>query len=165
MLGIERRVPGGQFDAVAGGQDKSRRLVRDDETQHDATIDVSLDGRLLGRPFVHGRRVYHALAVLALLLCAGLACADNVTPAATGTFAPKPEVVDEADVLRVQLAESRADALAAKIESARRDLETLQKAAQDERAKLTAKYRLAAGDQVDPTSREIKRAPKKDVKK
>ncbi len=101
---------------------------------------------------------------LSLLLCAGLACADNVTPA-TGTLAPKPEVVDEADVLRVQLAESRADSLAAKIESARRDLETLQKAAADERAKLTAKYKLADGDQVDPTTRAIKRAPKKDVKK
>ncbi len=93
---------------------------------------------------------------LSLMLCAGLACAD--TPA-------KPEVADEADVLRVQLAESRADSLAAKIESARRDLETLQKAAADERAKLTVKYKLGEGDQVDPTTRAIKRAPKKDVKK
>lgn len=90
----------------------------------------------------------------ALLLCAGLACAD-----------PKPEVADEADVLRVQLAESRAESLAVKIEAAKRDLADLQKAATDERTKLTTKYRLGEGDQVDPTTRAIKRAPKKEAKK
>lgn len=93
-------------------------------------------------------------SILAVLLCAGIACAD-----------PKPEIVDEADVLRVQLAESRAESLAVKIEAAKRDLAELQKAASDERTKLTTKYRLGEGDQIDPQTRAIKRAPKKDVKK
>lgn len=92
--------------------------------------------------------------ILVLLLCSGLAYADA-----------KPETVDEADILRVQLAESRADALAAKIESAKRDLADLQKATEAARASLQQKYKLAAGDQVDPTTREIKRAPKKEPKK
>ncbi len=92
---------------------------------------------------------------LSLLLCAGLAYAD--TPA-------KPEVADEADVLRVQLAESRAENLAVKIEAAKRDLADLQRAAQDARAKLTAKYVLVDGDQVDPVSRVIQRAPKPETK-
>lgn len=96
--------------------------------------------------------------VAALLFAAAYACAD-----------PVPEIVDEADVLRVQLAESRADSLATKIETAKRDLADLQKQADALRAALQQKYKLAEGDQVDPTTRAIKRAPKaapkKDVKK
>lgn len=75
------------------------------------------------------------------------------------------ETADEADVLRVQLAETRAEELAAKIELARRDLETLRTAARDERAALQKKYKLGDGDSIDPQTRAIRRAPKKDVKK
>lgn len=75
------------------------------------------------------------------------------------------ETVDEADALRVQLAESRAEELAAKIEVARRDLEALRTAARDERAALQKKYRLNDGDKIDPQTRAIVRAPRKDVKK
>lgn len=75
------------------------------------------------------------------------------------------EIVDEADALRVQLAESRAEELAAKIEVARRDLEKLRAAADNERAALQKKYRLNDGDKIDPKTRAIVRAPKKDVKK
>lgn len=85
-------------------------------------------------------------------------------------FADKPEVAEEADVLRVQLAESRAELLAARIEQAKADLATLVEAAKTERSALQKKYKLAEGDQIDPKTREIKRAPKapepkKDVKK
>lgn len=75
------------------------------------------------------------------------------------------EIVDEVDVLRVQLAESRADALAAKIEAAKRDLAELHRLADDARAALQKKYKLDAGDQIDPSTRAIKRAPKKEAKK
>ena len=94
---------------------------------------------------------------LSLLLCAGLACAE--TPA-------KPEIVDEADVLRVQLAESRAAELTAKIEVARRDLEALklQAAVAVETLEQKYKFKLADGDQIDPTTRAIKRAPKPETK-
>lgn len=95
------------------------------------------------------------LAFVAALFCAALACAEPV----------KDETVDEADALRVQLAESRAEELAAKIEVARRDLERLRAAADAERAALQKKYRLTDGDRVDPQTRAIVRAPKKDVKK
>lgn len=75
------------------------------------------------------------------------------------------ETADEADVLRVQLAETRAEELATKIEMAKRDLETLSKAAEAERAALQKKYKLVDGDSVDGKTRAIKRAPKKDAKK
>lgn len=92
------------------------------------------------------------LAILAtLLLLAAHALAD--------------ETADEADVLRVQLAETRAEELAAKIELARRDLAQLQAAARDARAALQQKYKLGDGDAIDPQTRAIKRAPKKDGKK
>lgn len=92
-------------------------------------------------------------AIATLLLCAAFASAAE------------PETIDEADALRVQLAESRAEELAAKIEVARRDLEKLRAAADTERAALQKKYRLTDGDRVDPQTRAIVRAPKKDVKK
>ena len=92
-------------------------------------------------------------AIATLLLCAALASAAE------------PETVDDADALRVQLAESRAEELAAKIEVARRDLEKLRAAADAERVALQKKYRLADGDRVDPQTRAIVRAPKKDAKK
>lgn len=95
------------------------------------------------------------LAFVAILFCAALACAE---PA-------KEEIVDEADALRVQLAETRAEELAAKIEVARRDLEKLRAAADAERAALQKKYKLGEGDGIDPKTRKIARAPKKDVKK
>lgn len=75
------------------------------------------------------------------------------------------ETVDEADVLRVQLAESRADALAARIEAAKAELQRLLDDAAAQRSTLQKKYKLDAGDQIDPSTRAIKRAPKKEAKK
>ena len=92
------------------------------------------------------------LASLAVLL---LACA----------LANADEIADEADVLRVQLAESRADALAARIEAAKAELQRLLDDATKQRAALQKKYKLDAGDQIDPSTRAIKRAPKKEAKK
>lgn len=96
-------------------------------------------------------------AIATMLLCVAFACAQQ-PPAAV-------EIVDEADVLRVQLAESRVAELATKIEMAKRDLETLSKAAEAERAALQKKYKLVDGDSVDGKTRAIKRAAKKDAKK
>lgn len=87
------------------------------------------------------------LASLAVLL---LACA----------LAHADEIADEADVLRVQLAEARAEALEAQIEAARRELLERRLAVRLEREKLQHKYKLAEGDQVDPSTRKIVRAPK-----
>lgn len=92
------------------------------------------------------------LASLAVLL---LACA----------LAHADEIADEADVLRVQLAESRAEALAARIEAAKAELQRLLDDAAKHRAALQQKYKLADGDQVDPSTRKIVRAPKKEAKK
>ena len=89
-------------------------------------------------------------ALLLILALAGIARGD--------------EIADEADLLRLQLAESRSEELAAKIEVARRDLEKLRAAADGERAALQKKYRLNDGDKIDPQTRAIVRA-KKDVKK
>jgi hypothetical protein len=92
------------------------------------------------------------LASLAVLL---LACA----------LAHADEIADEADVLRMQLAESRADALAARIEAAKAELHRLLDDAAAQRSTLQKKYKLDAGDQIDPSTRAIKRAPKKEAKK
>lgn len=91
------------------------------------------------------------LLVAVLLLACALAHAD--------------EIADEADVLRVQLAEARAEALAARIEAAKAELQRLLDDAAAQRAALQKKYKLDAGDQIDPSTRAIKRAPKKEAKK
>ena len=84
-------------------------------------------------------------------------------------FAEKLELAEEADVLRVQLAESRAELLSARIEQAKADLATLVETAKLERTALQRKYKLGDGDQIEPKTREIKRAakpePKKEAKK
>lgn len=74
------------------------------------------------------------------------------------------ETADEADVLRVQLAESRAAELQARIELAKHDLAELTKAVEAERAALRKKYSLVDGDQID-AKRTIVRAPKPEPKK
>lgn len=83
-------------------------------------------------------------ALLLVLVLAGLAHAEEIA---------------EADVLRVQLAESRAAELSARIELAKHDLAELTKAVEAERAALRKKYSLTDGDQID-AKRTIVRAPK-----
>jgi hypothetical protein len=71
--------------------------------------------------------------------------------------APKPEVVEEVDLLRAQLAESQA-------QEAKTRAEALQILAMQARDNLRAKYRLGDGDGIDPQTRVIRRAPKPDKK-
>ena len=84
-----------------------------------------------------------AFLVLALLLAA---------------TARAEEVADEADVLRVQLAESRARAAAAVAEIAQRELAAARQVEQDATAAFRSKYKLADGDGIDE-KRVIHRKP------
>jgi hypothetical protein len=83
------------------------------------------------------------LAVAAVLFALGGAIA----------LADKPEVIDEVDILRVQLAESQAA-------EAQTRAEALKLVAQQAVGALRAKYKLGDSDSIDPQTRQIRRAPK-----
>ncbi len=73
-------------------------------------------------------------------------------------LADKPEIIDEVDLLRVQLAESQAA-------EAKTRAEALQLVAQQAFTALRAKYKLGESDGIDPQTRQIRRAPKKPTPK
>jgi hypothetical protein len=91
--------------------------------------------------------------VAVLLLGHALACATPVLAAE-----PNPEVVDEADFLRVQNATLR-------LELAARAYEDAKRVADDEAARVRGKYKLSDSDSIDPQTRAIRRAKAKDQKK
>jgi hypothetical protein len=88
--------------------------------------------------------------VAVLLLVAGLALACAPVFAAE----PKPETVEEVDLLRAQLADSQAA-------EARTRAEALALVAQQARDALRAKYRMNPEDGIDPQTRQIRRAKAK----
>lgn len=83
-----------------------------------------------------------------VLLCA-VAWAESPVPA---------DRVAKVDLVELQLAEAQHDALAAKLELARRDLEQLAKKRDAAHAFFQSKYQLKQGDRFDEPSMTITRA-------
>jgi hypothetical protein len=71
--------------------------------------------------------------------------------AGAAAFAAEPEVIAEADLLRVQLAQARVELAAHALDDAKR-------AAEEAVAGLKGRYRIGDADQIDAKTREIKRA-------
>ncbi len=84
---------------------------------------------------------------LTVVVCALALAADPV----------KPELVEEADLLRVQLAQARVDL-------AQRTLNDAKRVADEVNTAVQTKYKLGPEDAVDPQTRVIRRASKKTTK-